>query len=378
MMGTGVMRFQSLRAPPRCARPYPARGMDLAKSCSTASPPRRVPRALMRLLRPPPLKSLRAFCAAARHRSFKSAADELYLTPSAVSHQMKELEDTLGIRLFERRTRAVELTRAGRSLLDELAPLLEAIDRSLARIARRHRRTLLRLRLPPFFASELLVPRIGSFCDAYPDVDLQVDTHDPRPSTHPPSADLSVLLSDTVPQGLMVSRLFPLSLVAACAQEHAAAAARLGSAVFREMALIVHKARPLAWSRWAREVGLEEPEPKNLIELDTMSAVVSAAERGAGIALVPGALCCARFDSGALVQVFPVELATPDAYFLASRLKDAERPDVAAMSRWMLDLCARLPTGGQRASACTACGQDAPEDAGAQAARARRRAGAER
>lgn len=313
----------------------------------------------MRLLRPPSLKNLRAFCTAARHRSFKAAADELFLTPSAVSHQMKELEDALGVRLFERRTRAVELTTAGRSLLDEVEPLLEAIDRSLARLARRNRRMLLRLLLPPFFASELFVPRIGSFCDAYPQIDIQVDTHDPRPSAHPPSADLSVLLSETAPQGLAASRLFPLSLVAACAKAHAPAAARLGSAVFRELALIVHKARPLAWSSWAREVGLEEPEPKNVIELDTMAAVVSAAERGAGIALVPGALCAARFESGLLVRLFSVELATPDAYFLVSRCKDAERPEVAAMSRWMLDFCARLSTGGQGASACTASGQRA-------------------
>ncbi len=310
--------------------------------------PFRISLALMRLLRPPHPKSLRAFCLAARHRSFKSAADELFLTPSAVSHQIKELEDALGVRLFERRTRAVELTTAGGLLLDEVEPLLDAIDRSLARIARRNRRTLLRLLLPPFFASELFVPRIGSFCEAHPDVDIQVDTHDPRPSAHPLSADLSVLLSDTVPQGLTVSPLFPLRLVAACAKEHAAEAARLGAAVFREMALIVHKARPLAWSSWAREIGLEEPEPKNVIELDAMSAVVRAAERGVGIALVPQMLCGGRFESGLLVRVFSVELETPDGYFLVCRTKDAERAEVAAMSRWMLDHCARLPLGGER------------------------------
>ncbi len=310
----------------------------------------------MGLLHPPRLKSLRAFCIAARHRSFKTAADELFLTPSAVSHQMRELEDTLGIRLFERKTRALELTAAGHALLGEVGPLLEAIDRSVARIARRNRRTLLRLLLPPFFASELFVPRIASFCDAHPDIDIQVDTHDPRPCAHPPSVDVSVLLSDTVPQGLRVWRLFSLSLVAACAKEHAAAAARLGSNVFREMALIVHRSRPSAWSSWAREIGLEEPEPKSVIELDTMQAVVRAAERGAGIALVPEALCALRFEAGLLVRLFPVELATPDTYFLVARMKDAERPEVAAMSRWMLDQCAHPSISEQGAPACTSPG----------------------
>ncbi len=260
---------------------------------------------------------------------------------------MRELEDALGVRLFERKTRAVELTAAGHSLFDEVAPLLEAIDRSLTRVARRNRRVTLRLMLPPFFATELFIPRIASFCDAHPDIDIQVDTHDPRPVAHPPSADVSVLLTDSVPQGLKVSRLFSLSLVAACAKEHADTVARLGANVFRDMALIVHRSRPFAWNSWAQEVGLEEPEPKNLIELDTMVAVVRAAERGVGIALVPEVLCGAWFESGRLVRIFPIELPTHDDYFLVTRVKDADRPEVVAMTRWVLRNCTRLPNMGE-------------------------------
>ena len=91
----------------------------------------------MRLSRAPPLRNLRAFCIAARHRSFKAAADELALTPSAVSHQMKELEEVMGVRLFERKTRSLAMTTAGHTLLDEMAPLLDMIDRSLAQFSRR-------------------------------------------------------------------------------------------------------------------------------------------------------------------------------------------------------------------------------------------------
>jgi LysR family transcriptional regulator, glycine cleavage system transcriptional activator len=312
----------------------------------------------MYLSRPPPLRNLRAFCVAAHHRSFKIAADELFLTPSAVSHQMRELEHALGVRLFERKTRAVALTAAGHSLFDEMAPLLEAIDRSLARVARRNRRVILRVSLPPFFATELFIPRIASFCDAHPEIDIQVDTHDPRPVAHPPGADLSVLLTDSVPQGLKVSRLFSLSLVAACATQHAGMVARLGANVFREMALIVHRSRPFAWNSWAQEVGLEDPEPKNLIELDTMVSVVRAAERGVGIALVPEALCGAWFDSGRLVRIFPVQLATHDDYFLVSRLKDAERPEVLAMSAWVLRNCTRLPASAESTPLRTAIAQN--------------------
>ncbi len=292
--------------------------------------------AMMRLSRPPPIRNLRVFCAAARLRSFKSAAEELYLTPSAVSHQMKELEEALGVRLFERKPRALELTHAGAMLLDEVAPLLEALDRTLAHVARRGGRRALRVLLPPFFASELFIPRLAGFCAEHPEIDIQVDTHDPRPATHPASADVSILIADTEPQGVQCSRLFALSLTAVCAPQHTAAVARLGGAVFKEMALIVHKPRPHAWAGWAEEAGLDTPEPRNVLELDTLHAVVRAAERGLGVALVPTVHCEAWFRSGALARIFPVELPTADTYYLVTRPKDADKPDIRAFSDWMV------------------------------------------
>ncbi len=292
---------------------------------------------MMRLSRPPPTRNLRVFCAAARHRSFKRAADELYLTPSAVSHQMKELEEVLGVELFVRKSRALELTAAGSTLLEEIEPLLAALDRSLAHVARRSgRRRTLRILLPPFFASELFIPRLAGFCAEHREIDIQIDTRDPRPSLHPPSADVSILLADAEPQGLQASRLFTLTLTAVCARQHAAAVARLGGAVLREVPLIVHRPRPYAWTSWAEQIGLEAPEPKNLIELDTMYAVVRAAERGVGVALVPSRLCEAWFRSGSLVRIFATELTTDDTYFLASRRKDAGRPEIHALTEWAL------------------------------------------
>lgn len=286
--------------------------------------------------RPPPLRNLRAFCAAARHLSFKGAADELYLTPSAISHQMKELEDALGVRLFERKIRSLDLTPSGQTLLEEIEPLLEALDRSLAQIARRNGRQSLRVQLPPFFASELFIPRLTSFCTAHPQIDIQLDTRDPRPASHPSCADVSILLAESEPLGVTSQALFSLTLTAACSKEHARTVARLGSEVFRHLALIVHRPRPHAWSSWADEMGLAAPEPKNVIELDTMTAVVRAAERGVGVALVPSLLCESWFRSGALVRIFPVELKTRDTYFLVNRLRDEHKPEVQALTSWAM------------------------------------------
>jgi LysR family glycine cleavage system transcriptional activator len=291
----------------------------------------------MRLSHTPSLRTLRVFCIAARQCSFKVAADELFLTPSAVSHQIKELEDTLGVVLFERKTRALDLTTAGHALLEDVEPLLEALDRSLTQIARRGTRRRLRILIPPFFASELFVPRLGSFCAAHPDIDIQVETREPRPAAHPPTADVSILLSDDQPQGLQVERLFEVRLVAACAPQHAATIAKLGRHAFREIALIVHRPRPFAWVNWAEEIGLDPPEPKSILELNTMSSIVSAAEAGLGVALVPEALCGRRFHSGTLVRVFPVEVPIRETYYIACRGKDASKREVAAAMEWTLE-----------------------------------------
>src|SRR3984893_19120015 len=129
----------------------------------------------MRLSRPPPLKNLRAFCAAARKGSSKSAANELCLTPPAVSHQMKELEAALGVRLFERKTRSLELTPVGLHLLEEVEPLLEALDSALAQLARSSGRQTLRVRLPAVVARELFIPRLAGFCETHPLIDGQME-----------------------------------------------------------------------------------------------------------------------------------------------------------------------------------------------------------
>src|SRR6516225_5812229 len=200
----------------------------------------------MRLSRSRPVKNLRAFCVAARHLSFKCAADELCLTPSAVSHQMKELETILGMRLFERRTRALELTAAGQRLLEEVEPLLEGLDRALTQLARHDGRETLRVRAPALFANEVLIPRLEEFCEAHPLIDVQLDTRDPRPVTHPPTADVSIVLAATPPTGVRSTRLFSSPLTAVCAPQHAGRVARLGREVFGTLPLIVDRNRPLA------------------------------------------------------------------------------------------------------------------------------------
>jgi LysR family glycine cleavage system transcriptional activator len=288
-----------------------------------------------RTSRPAPLKSLQAFCVAAELQSFKSAAEQLHVTPSAISHQMKELERVVGVPLFERRGRTLHLTAAGRTLRDDITPLLAAIDEGVARISQRQQRINLRLLLPPFLASEMFVPTMATFCAAHPGIDIHVDSHAARPAQHPPGIDVSVLLVESAPEGLYAAPLFPFSLVAACARQHLPTVERLGGRVFGELPLIVHQTLPYAWRDWAEQLQLEAPAVKNVIELDSMFAVVRAAERGVGIALVPETPAAAWFDAGTLVRAFDRRLLTPDSYYVVARQDDVARPEVAAMMHWI-------------------------------------------
>ena len=135
----------------------------------------------MRVPRQALIDALRAFSLAARQLSFKAAADALFVTPSAVSHRIRDLEKHLGQRVFVRKTRAIELTEAGRALLDEIDPLLLGLDAAVDRAAKRARRRVLRVAAPPFLSTDLLIPRLRSFYGMQPRTDIEIVTSPARP-----------------------------------------------------------------------------------------------------------------------------------------------------------------------------------------------------
>jgi LysR family glycine cleavage system transcriptional activator len=286
----------------------------------------------------PPLRLLRAFCLAARHSSFKDAADRLALSPSAVSHQVRELEEQLGVTLFQRRTRSVALTPTGRQLLEDLEPALEALNAAIARTARvATARRQLHVVMPPFFASEIFAPRLQDFYERHPNIDIQVDTHEARPVQHPGYSDISIVLAARDLEADVESvRLMPLRLVAVASPSLAASlAGRTGSRAFENQSLIMHRHfRVDVWDRWLEQVGLDLAKVRNVAEFDNMFAVARAAERGAGIALLPLLACEPWFASGALAQIEGFELQSNEAYYLVARRDDVARPEVQALVQW--------------------------------------------
>jgi LysR family transcriptional regulator, glycine cleavage system transcriptional activator len=293
-------------------------------------------------LKSPPMRLLRAFCLAARHSSFKDAADRLSVTPSAVSHQVKELEELLGITLFERRTRSVALTRIGRQLLDDLEPALDAVATAISRASRSGAaRRQLSVVMPPFFASELLAPRLPDFHGRHVQIDLQVDTSDPRPTQHPGFSDLSVILAAQPPEGaeLEIVRLMPLRFVAVAAPHVVQElAGKRGARAFDDQTLILHRSfRADIWDDWLGQFRLDLRRLRNVIEFDNMNAVARVTERGGGIALMPEIVCEPWFERGALARLDGFEFSARDAYYLVARRDDTVRSEVRAFTDWMVE-----------------------------------------
>ena len=287
-------------------------------------------------MRLPSLKFLKTFQVAAKLQSFKAAAEELFVTPSAVSHQIKALEEQLGVALFERGVRTLTLTDAGAHYLEHINDVFAKLEKVTEQLQVRYGRTIIRLNVPPFFANELLLPRLSSFSQAREETDIRIETTFSAPKTHPPEADLSIVVGTGPWDGLTVHELFAQSFIAACSPDFLLENPIDTYADLNGKTLLLHEERRDAWERWALGLGIAAIKPNRL---DTMSAVVLAAEQGVGVALVPSRLSADRFVAGGLVKLFDAELTTNESYVLLHRPEDRAREDLQELTQWILRSC---------------------------------------
>jgi LysR family glycine cleavage system transcriptional activator len=195
------------------------------------------------------------------------------------------------------------------------------------------------LNVPPFFANELLLPRLSSFSQAREETDIRIETTFAAPKTHPPEADLSIVVGTGPWDGLTVHELFAQSFIAACSPDFLLENPIDTYADLNGKTLLLHEERRDAWERWAVAVGIPAIKPNRLVRLDTMSAVVLAAEQGVGVALVPSRLSADRFVAGGLVKLFDAELTTNENYVLLHRPEDRAREDLQELTQWILRSC---------------------------------------
>ncbi len=296
--------------------------------------------------RPIAVGHMRALEAVARHLNFRAAAEELSLTQSAVSRQVQALEDEVGVALFLRHTRAVELTSAGVQLLRAVLPSLERIDSAVRQIRRSAGRRSVAISTWASFASMWLIPRLEAFQSANPEIDIRIDATDTPVDLDTSDADLALRYTraDSVPGDAV--RLFgeQLTLVASPWLLKSGPPLRQAKDL-AHFALIeagdAHRTQNLqwlTWRRWLEEHGLPGLEPKRWLHFNFAHQIAQAALTGQGVALARMPLVADSLASGDLVEVLPdMRLDTPLAYWLLVGPRSGMRPEIQAFCAWLLE-----------------------------------------
>jgi len=286
----------------------------------------------------PSLNALQVFEAAARHLSFTRAAEELSVTQTAVSHQIRRLEEELGVSLFHRQPRRLALTSVGRAWAAELSEIfarLEAVNRQLRQRAQSVRPTVA-VSVIPSFGSRWLVPRLGRFLDRHPEVDIRISASESLVDFTVEPFDLGIRYGSGKYAGLSVEKLAEDAWVVV-ATPALVKREKLRAPRDLERQTLLYDDDREDWGRWFEAQGSMLPKSARYTQLSDSSMVIEAALRGQGIALARWSLAADELSLGRLVLVFPKapRLLTGKAYYLALPRENLRVPQVAAFRDWL-------------------------------------------
>lgn len=282
-----------------------------------------------------PLSALRAFEAAARHGSFKHAARELAVTPTAVSHQIRALEDLTSVPLFGRRARKVSLTEAGAQLYPVLRGGFDAFEAALERLARTRRRAHVTISATSAFTAKWLVPRVAGFHRLHPDIDLQLHASDEPVDLAGSGVDIAIRYGRGPYPGLVAEPMFT-DWFAPVANPS------LGIATPADLdkASLVHFEwrRPLptnpTWQAWFAQAGRPAIESAAQLRFSDEGHAIQATVAGQGVALLSLALVREELSAGHLVQPFGPSIAG-HTYHLVMPEDGTRDPAAAAVAAWL-------------------------------------------
>jgi LysR family glycine cleavage system transcriptional activator len=291
----------------------------------------------------PPLNALRAFEAAARHLSFTTSASELHVTQAAVSHQVKALEEFLGCRLFERRTRALALTDEGRALLPVASGAFASILAATGRIQSGELRRHLTVSVVPSFAARWLVPRLRRFRRAHPDVELHLQPSTALADLQRAEADVAIRWGRGRYAGLSVQRLMGDELFPVCSPDLMRGPKRLRQASDLGRQILLHDDSEDDWTEWLAAAGVADAKGSRGMFFTDASLMLQAAADGLGVALGRRVLVAADLRAGRLVRPFPVSIQAKLSYFLVCQTARLHERKIDAFRRWVLEETARDP-----------------------------------
>lgn len=286
-------------------------------------------------LKPALLLALQAFDAAVRLGSFKDAAEALHLTPSAISHRIRNLERAVGSALFVRAHRTVRVTPVGRALAAATGRAFNELVRATAPLAGREANRRLRLSVSPLFATAWLLPRVAAFMARHPGIELVIENSVGPIDLENESFDAAVRVGDGAWPNLVSQHLLDLHAVPVAAPSFAQRLKLRRPTDMARVPMIHVVSFPLAWPLWLERAGAGTAKAKQAVWVDSFEAALQLAERGAGVALGLAPLFADREAAGALCR--PVATTMPTgAYWLLHRPEEAGNAALRTFKRWLL------------------------------------------
>lgn len=291
----------------------------------------------------PPLSALRVFDAVARLDSLKDAADELRLTPSAVSHQLRNLEEHLGVSLLRRRSRGVELTEAGVQFAAHIATAFREIHHAVRIVRQDKESTVLRVSTAPVFATELIMPNLHDFERRHPTIQLRLEMSEAQADFDTEPVDAAIRLGPELPSAMFSEELLDISSISIfCSPKLLSGPHAVKSIEDLERHTLVSISNQPSlmtlWRQWSNSAGHAKLKPARELRFDTFIGALQAAESGLGFILAPHSLVARQLAEGRLAMPFRVFTPLPWAYRFICRRGQERLAKVDAFRRWVVGI----------------------------------------
>jgi len=287
----------------------------------------------------PPLNALKGFEAAARHGSFNRAAEELHLTPSAISHQVKTLEGFLGLNLFVRDGRKVRLSSAGEKYLESVSRAFDEMDIATKRLVATSHADTVNISVAPAFLTRWLVPRIRDFQERYPDIELRLSAGIGLIDFTRSDIDMAIYFGAGDWDGVECYFLRSVVVVPVCSPRLLDKSAGLESPteLLMKQTLIDVSSRPNEWDDFLARAGIRRSKRGKRLSFSSTSLAIGAAMNDSGIALADRHLVSRELSYGQLVIPLPVEFSSDKGFYLVHQKRRTPIRGMQVFRDWVLE-----------------------------------------
>jgi LysR family glycine cleavage system transcriptional activator len=284
---------------------------------------------------------LRAFEASARQLSFTRAAEELFVTQAAISHQIKSLEDFLGIKLFMRKNRALLLSEEGQAYYLDIKDVFNAINEATERLFARGEKGAITVSTQPSFAIQWLVPRLNAFYALHPDIDVRIKAVDQPENSLTGDVDVAIYFGRGHWADIDAEQLQKEYLIPVCSPLLLQGKKPLDKVEDLINHTLLHDTSRRDWKRWFKQVNVKATNVNHGPIFSHSAMVVQAAMHGQGVALAHSFLAKPDIDAGRLICPFEDVLESKNAYYVVCRDQQVDLGKIAAFREWVLDTVAQ-------------------------------------